>query len=372
MGVIDILNKIWKSDAKHYVYAEIPGTKERQDKPVPEIELEPESHYARLWLSEMFLADDRKLFRQFVPVVHSAVQLQFGQRAAQELPYIAGPQKLGLDEATLGAGVQLNHQLTNLLPYRGGTLAISAALVAYKKKDLFGEFVGVLNSVSGLLNVGQLSSTLKVVEGAVDGIQNLLGAGDKEPHLVYYQAFAGKTGLGGVTLKSGYTAIIRADAKKFKKDALFIKNAQLHYGTSLDTSEPLTGFDYMLLRLEATTVRDDVLAFEEFAKLLVQAISEGRKDRAKGDAMIQTIHVLAWASPDLTNDDRLRVAQAVTRQYERALGGSVGTARSLDAHVKMLDKELKAIDPTQLHKTVKTLSKRRKIPLDSFLSAATV
>jgi hypothetical protein len=272
----------------------------------------------------MFLRDDRRLFRGFVPVVHSVVRLQFGVKPALELPYVAGPQDIGLG-TTLGEGVQTNHALTNLLPFRGGTFSISAGLLAYKSNDFFEGFSKVLNDVTGLLNVGQLSAALKVVDGAVAGMQNLFGAGDKDVHLLYSQTFGGATGGGGASLRSGYVAVVKADAKSFEKSKLFVKQSRLCFGKNLAEARELDGYDYMLLRIEASTERDDFLTFETFADLLKKAIEEGFKDRAKGDAVISTALLAAWSSPDLTIADRGRVVAALDQIYREALASIPGS-----------------------------------------------
>src|SRR4029450_6042469 len=131
---------------------------------------------------------------------------QFADKPAQELPYVAGPQSVGIGN-TLGQGVQLNHALTNLLPYRGGMVSVSTALLAYKHRDFLDGLLSVGHTISSLLNVGQLSTALKVLDGTIDATQSLLGAGDKDVHLVYFQSFGGKALEGGVALKSGYTAM---------------------------------------------------------------------------------------------------------------------------------------------------------------------
>lgn len=344
MSLLDVLDRLWRAEARHLVYAPIPP--ERQTPAMDEIALVPEQHYLRVWLSEMFLRDDRRLFRQFVPVVHSNVCLHYGSKAAQELPYVAGPQNVGLG-TTLGKGVQLNHPLTNCLPYRGGLVTIAAALVAYKEKDFFRELVGVLNGVSSLLNVGQLSSTLEVLGGAMDGIQGLLGAGDKDVHLVFFQGYAGLGQSGGNSLKSGYSAVVRADAAEFDSQGLAVKDGGLYRQASKGPAmRPLSGFDYMLLRLEALQTRDDFLAFDEFAKLLQDAIREGSADRGKGDAIIQAAQVVAWASADLTIADRLRVAQALKRVYEQALSQRVrAEAFSPAEPMRILNDEILSVRP---------------------------
>lgn len=368
MSVADWFQRLVKKDAQHYVYARIPATAARQDPPIQEVELQAERHYVRFWLAEMFLKDDRRLFREFVPVVHSNVTLRFGSKPVQELPYVAGPQNVGLG-STLGRGVQLDHPLTNLLPYRGGTLTVAAALLAYQRKDFFQALVEILHDVSGLLNVGQLSSTLKVIDSAVDGVQSLLGAQDKDVHLVYFEGFGGSTAVGGASLKSGYTAVVRANAQRFERDKLFVKDSQLYFGNDLASSRPLDGYDYMVIRTEAATTRDDFLSFDEFGKLLADAIREGFRDRASGDAIIKTAQIAAWASPDLTNADRLRVAKALQAEYERALSGDpADEARSpMDRRLEILNEQILSISPEKATDVADTLASGEMPRLDKFL-----
>jgi len=319
MSLSDWFQSLWKKQAEHYVYATIPP--ERQQPRVDPVLLQAEKHYLRLWLSESFLADDRRLFREYVPVVHSSVRLQFANNPAQELPFVAGASSLGMG-TTLGKGVQLNHALTNLLPFRGGTVAIAAALFAYKQKDFFQGFLEVLNEISGLLNVGQLSATLQVASGAVDGIQSLLGAGEKDAHLLYFQQFGGAAVDGGSPLVSGYQAIIRARAGQFDAGRLWVRDGRLLIGNSADGAKPLEGYDYMLLRVEAADRRDDFLGFPEFSHLLAKAIEKGISSEDEGRKVLETAQIAVWASPDLTQADRARVAIALRDEFKAAISGT--------------------------------------------------
>jgi hypothetical protein len=323
MSLSDWFQSLWKKQAEHYVYATIPP--ERQQPRVEPVRLQAEKHYLRLWLSESFLADDRRLFREYVPVVHSSVRLQFANNPAQELPFVAGASSLGMG-TTLGKGVQLNHALTNLLPFRGGTVAIATALFAYKQKDFFQGFLDVLNEVSGLLNVGQLSATLQVASGAVDGIQSLLGAGEKDGHLLYFQQFGGAAAEGGSPLVSGYQAIIRARAGQFDVAKLWVRDGRLLIGDSADGAKPLEGYDYMLLRVEAADRRDDFLGFPEFSHLLAKAIEKGISNEDEGRKVLETAQIAVWASPDLTQADRARVAIALRDEFRAAVSGTKAVA----------------------------------------------
>lgn len=329
MSILDWFSKLYAAQAHHCVYARIATDHLDAASRVDAVTASAEQHYFRIWLSEMFLADDRRLFREFTPVVHSAVRLQFAGNPAQELPYVAGPQNIGLG-TTLGRGVQLNHQLTNLLPYRGGSVAVSAGLFAYKSKDFFQQFTDTLHDVSGLFNVGQLSQVIEVAGKAVDGIQSLLGAGDKDIHLVYFESFAGTAAAGGSELESGYTAIINADAGKFDTNRLFVKQRQLCYGADLASAVHLDGSDYLLLRTEVAERRDDFMSFPEFARLLNEAIKAGVADRKKGDEIIQASVVTAYACPDLTWIDKGRVAAGLNKAYRDVVGAGRGLESTLN------------------------------------------
>lgn len=320
MSMAEWFARLLKRDAEHYICTTIPP--QNTDIPVERKPLRAEQSYVRLWLAEMFLKDDRVLFREFVPVVHTSVRLTFGDKPSQELPYIAGPQNIGLG-TTLGVGVQLNHALTNQLPYRGGLIEVAAGLLAYKKKDFFQSFSEVLHDVTGILKVGQLSTVLAVADVAIDGIQNLIGATDKNVHLLYFQGFGGSADDGGSELTSGYTAIIRATEKQLTTANLYVAGDRLRYGGSSESAKPLEGYDYMLLKAEVSETRNDLINFNVFQDLLKNAIREGIRDRAAGEAIVRTAATVAWACPDLIMADRLRVATIIKDVFDRHVPASL-------------------------------------------------
>ncbi len=312
MSLIDWFTNLFVKESRHYVFTPVTSDVEK-------IVFQEGQHYFRLRLAEMFLKDDRKLFRSYVPVVSSVVSLQFGSNAAQQLPSVAGPLALNLNESSLGHGVELNYSLTNLVPYRGGNVSISAALLAYVNKDYFQSFLSLANSISGLLTIGQLSTTLKVVDSAVSALQDLLDGGDKDIRLVYHNEYAGTDSLGGVSLASGYFAVINADACKFNPEKLFVKNSQLYFGDDLQSAKPLTGYDYMLFSVEAALYRDDFRYFAEYNSLLYTAIEKGMTNKSEGDAVIRAGMLAVFKSDDLTYVDKTRVAAALKAEYEERL-----------------------------------------------------
>ncbi|CQR74479.1 hypothetical protein SOV_25920 [Sporomusa ovata DSM 2662] len=338
MSILDWFKNLFAKEAKHYVFTPISSD-------IETIEFKEGQHYFRLRLAEMFLKNDRKLFRSYVPVVSSSVQLQFGSNAAQELPYIAGPLTLALDEASLGKGVQLNYSLTNLVPYHGGNVAISAALLAYVTKDYFQEFLSMSNSIATLLTIGQLSTTLKVVDSAVSGMQDLFDAGDKEIHLVFHNEYSGTDSLGGVSLQNGYFAVIAADAAKFETEKLFVKDSQLQFGEDSQSAKPLTGYDYMLFLIEAALYRDDFRYFDDYNSLMDTAIEKGMTNKTEGDAILKTVMLAVFKSDDLTYVDKTRVATALKKEYEERISFQSKLGSKVSKNTQWLNDRVVALDP---------------------------
>ncbi|SHJ63947.1 hypothetical protein [Propionispora hippei] len=345
MSLIDWFSNLFVKESKHYVFAPVTSDVER-------IELKEGQHYLRLRLTEMFLKDDRKLFRSYVPVVSSVVELQFGSNAAQQLPSVAGPLSLNLNATSLGKGVELNYALTNLVPYRGGTVSVSAALLAYVNKDYFQPFITLANSISSLLTSGQLSTTLKVVDSAVNSLQDLLDGGDKDIRLVYHNEYAGTDSLGGVSLTNGYFVVINADAGQFATEKLLVKASRLCYGEDAAAAKPLTGYDYMLFSVEAALYRDDFRYFDEYNSLLYTAIEKGMTDRSEGDAVIRAAMLAVFKSDDLTYVDKTRVVAALKQEYEERLSLQ---GKPVDGKEEWLHNRALAIDPAAVAEKITPL-----------------
>jgi hypothetical protein len=312
MGLFDWFANLFTQEAKHYVYAPVASD-------ATKIVFQEGQQYFRLRLAEMFLKDDRKLFRRMVPVVSSLVGIQFGSDASRQLPNVAGPTALQLSEASLGRGVQLNYALTNLVPYRGGTVSISAALLSCVSKDYLSDFLSLANQVAGLLTIGQLSAALQVAGSVMTALQDLLDSGDKEVRLVYHNSYGGADELGGVSLTSGYFAVIGAETGQLDTAKLYVRNSRLCYGNDALTAQPLTGYDYMLFSVEAAFARDDFRYFTEYNRLLYAAIEKGMTDRTEGDAVIRAGMLAIFQSDDLTYVDKTRVAAALKAEYEDRL-----------------------------------------------------
>ena len=188
--LLDTLKDVWAREAPFYVVHDVPAAAVQPagDTGAP---CQAGTHYFRLWLAEMRLAQDQTWFTTRHPAVHSLVRLRFGDEDV-ELPRLSGPMTLpGLDQAHLGAVVHLDHPLTPLLPYNGGIVELSAGLVALEGTRVLGEFVKAIDAVTQVLVQPPLSSAVAAVGPVTRAVQTLFGAGAGRQHLGVHLAYAG-------------------------------------------------------------------------------------------------------------------------------------------------------------------------------------
>jgi hypothetical protein len=295
----------WLNDkANPLVYAVIP--KERADEDYDDAPLEPGGSYFRLWLSEMFLTNRVAWGVQWFPAVHGEVRLQFG---GQDTTFsrVAQPPNGQLSEA-----VRLNYRLTDLIPFNGGVVEVETALLALKGADYLGTAIGILQQFSGLITP-PLGQAIALAEKVASGTRDLLSATDGKVHLGFHQEFV-SDGSGGAVLRPGYIAVVLADPGKVKPGGLCVRDGQLLYRPAPDaTPDHLTGYDYMLLRIEGRQERDDwrLKNIQDPLDMATDALCEEPPDEVKAGAYRTVALAATWKSPDLAKKDRRRVVQAI-------------------------------------------------------------
>jgi hypothetical protein len=252
--------------------------------------------------------------------VHALVHLQFGDQAI-DLPRIVGPLALpGLDAAHLGETVHLSHPLTPLLPYNGGVVELSAGLVALEGASVLGEFVTAVEAVTEVLAQPPVSLALAAIGPVTRAVESLCGAAGGQ-HLGVHVAYAGDQPPHA--LHAGYLAIVRRDGSDVSAAALSVEDGRLR---QRDTA--LTGADYMLIRIERLAERDDWDTLRSIAlpfRDALTALSHG--NAVVAEAYVRRALLEAWASPDLTRVDRVRVCGEIKRAYQDARDLGLGLAR---------------------------------------------
>jgi hypothetical protein len=320
MSLWDTITGLIKKDSKKYIYVRIPPDHVRDAKS-DGAPLEAGKHYFRLWLTEMYLKKEREWFKSWYPVVHSLVRFQFGSQVV-EIPHVAGPMHLeGVSDTNLDRVIQLNHNLTTLMPYNGGVVELAAGLLAMEGKNYLTSAIKVMGDLSGLLVVPQLSAALAIAGPIATGVQDLLTGGNGQMDLGLHQSFTSAGGGGANDLRPGYMAILLGEEGKYDPKQFWVQGDRLRYGASQDSSQPLTGVTHMLLRVEARTERDDWMGLTTIIQArdeALKAISEGDE---QADSAIKRTIFLVRTSPDLTRADRKRVADALKAEFDEAKGG---------------------------------------------------
>jgi hypothetical protein len=299
----------WFDDeARKFLYVQIPP--EQTDNQGEQAPLKPYGSYFRLWLSEMYLSKRTSWGRSWLPAVYSEVHLSFGGQQGVPITRVAQPSPDKLAE-----GVRVNYQLTDLLPFNGGVVEIETSLLALKESDQLQTALGLLAGFSSLIQppIGQ---ALAIAEKITLGARDLFAAGQGGVHLGFHETLTSDGG-GGQVLRPGYLAVLLAGEDEVAAERLSVSSHRLRYQER--TGGPVGAFDgadYLLLRVEGRTERDDwrLPDIQEPLDQAIVAFSEG--DEAKAAAYRTVALAAAWRSPDLARDDRRRVVMAIKEELE--------------------------------------------------------
>lgn len=311
-----------------YVYARIP--RDASDAADGDAPLTPQASYLRLWLCELYLGKSRAWGRDWFPAVHAGVRLKLADRDEATLSRVVRP-----PDGQLGEGVYLNHRLTELLPYNGGVVEIEAALLALPGASYLSAAIGVLQQFSSLV-VPPLGTALVVAAKVSEGVTDLVDATQGGVHLGYHDSLVSGGGGGGNLLQPGYLAVVLATAEQVDAGRLSVTGDRLRYASRPgDPAGPLVGHDYLLLRVEGRTDRDDwrmLSNIDEAMQQAVVALSQGDEERARAHRAAAL--AAAWQSPDLALHDRRRVVVAIKEELaavqSEGFGAVGGAVRSLD------------------------------------------
>ena len=166
--------------------------------------------------------------------------------------------------------------------------------------------------------VPQLSAALTIATPLANGLSELVGATTNNLMLGLQQTWSSGT-AGGASLRAGYIAVVLAEESEIKPDNLWVVDGRLRYGTSKD-AKPLTGFNYMLFRLERRDERDDwdsLTAIRDPYNKAIEMLQAGNTEQA--DAFIRAAKAAAFLAPELTrNVDQRRVVKQIQQRYEEA------------------------------------------------------
>jgi hypothetical protein len=271
----------------------------------------PGDSYVRLWLAEGFLAKRVSWGKEYFPALHGGVTLTFQGSEATPFTRFTRP-----DVAQTAPGVYLDYPMTSLVPYAGGPVSVEAALYRVSDGGPLETAVTIAGSLASLVGP-PLSMAATIAEKVSAGLGTVLN--DTDPVLGVHWTM-GSAGGGGQVLRPGHIVVVNA-APAAVPGPLRIVDGRLHGQDGL-----LTGFDYLVLRVECRDENDE-WRFPELERLRKEAMAayhQGLLDTYKQLRTQAVVRVLS--SPDLTEHDTLRVARYVQQAIDRVTELGVNTA----------------------------------------------
>jgi hypothetical protein len=290
------------------------------DPTAPVSSIKEGEHYFRLWLAQMFLTKGQRWFVDQHPAVNAQVTVKFGGNDKVTFGRVVAPSQENFSE-----GVFANYPLTELMPYRGGLVELTAGLLALPGDNGWKSAVKILEKFSSLVTP-PLSQTLAVAQQVSGAVGDFLGQSNGRPHLGLHETFAAVGGGGGAGFAPGYIAVVLAPSGTFAPGALLVKEKGLHVQKPGRASEPLTSHDYMLFRIEARKERDDILLkdIEGPFREACSAIAYG--ETKKADMCERAAIAAALLSLDLTWPDQRRVVEMIKSRLAELRGQGWGAA----------------------------------------------
>jgi hypothetical protein len=303
------IGKLWNGikdqfvkDAEHLQLVHIPepGT----------ATLAPNDSYLRLTLSELFLAKEKTWGTGRLPAVQASVRLLFG----------GGPIAGGSDRQSFSTlvkppvgtdlGILQDYLLTGWLPYRGQPVELEAALHAIPGENQLLTAVEIVADFASLLTP-PLSAALDIADKVAAGIERIIAANETGPVLVLHVTLA--------TPAPGWLAVIRATEDQLPAAELHVSDS----GRLCRNGARLTGYDYLVLRVEGCTDRDDWRAPDLDAAIANALYSRDLGHQDSYELLRAQALGKIYDSPDFTPSQRRQIAAAVKEELDDTAAGAV-------------------------------------------------
>jgi len=251
---------------------------------------------------------------------------------------VAGAENLkNISKDNLDKAVNQDMDLTTLIPFNGGTVNIAAALLSMQGNNDVERLIGVMSDFSKKFAFAQLSGVLDVASPLAAGVGALVGATNGNMVTALDRTFSGVADAENA-LRAGYLVTIAADEGTLDKTKLWVKAGQLHFGNSSENSERLTGYSYMLFRLECADTRDDfdsLSAIQDPLNSAVDMLTLGQV--APAEEFLKKAIAAAMKARELTvKVDRRRVIEELKRRFNEAKSDLGQGAFRADKQVRSL------------------------------------
>lgn len=263
--------------------------------------------YFRLYAAEGFLAKQKSWTAEHYPALHGGVVLSFGGADRATFTTLARP-----PESWTVPGAQMDFPITPLLPFTGGTVELEGALYQATVNGPLGTAVGLVSSLAGLMGP-PLANAAALAGRLSEGLDMVVKAAGNQPVLAVHWTLIAP-GAGGRVLRPGNLVLLNQPEKNLAGTPVIAEGRlRLRTDSGLELPE---GVDYLVLRVEGRTERDDWRQPELDALIraageaLIRGQEETYRDR-RTEALVR-----AWNNADLVAPDRKRVALMVRQELD--------------------------------------------------------
>ncbi len=317
MGLLGTMARMVDATSHNYLQFSIPPERVQnvQYNPKPIV---PSSGYFRMRAVEMRI-NQNSLLTTYHPILNSVVAFDYvGKRV--ELTRVTSLDSLKSStkgNIEMDKVLSLNFVLADLVPFNGGTVEISAGLLAMKEKDKVQAAIKIVSDFSTVLPVPQSTGVLSIVRLLANIVEQLIGLGDNQFRLGYHNTFTSPHSGGTNELRPQYIAIIATNFKDTisrTDEGNWVINDHLRH---IDPSSNTVSIfpidiprDYILLRLEVRRSR-----YEEWNNLvdlreaLMEAMRLLPRGRKKAYEQMGIAISKVFTSPDIAKNDRDLIAE---------------------------------------------------------------
>ncbi|MET8045505.1 hypothetical protein ABZU25_32130 [Micromonospora sp. NPDC005215] len=295
--------------------------------------------YLVIRVSQLWLANERDLWREFLPF--GAVVTEFlrgGTRVS--VPHLLGSAELSRRLQVTGErdAVEIsNLRVAGPVPYEGDDVSLLLALFRAKTSDILERSLNLIENIGSAIGFAGLAGSTKIARALLDGVESFVVSSAAQLRVGAYHSWSAPSGPGGeasgpTELASTHFVIIRRPAGEpspAELASLRVVGGRLCRVAADGATVPYQEHDFILVRVEAIRHRDDYRQMPFF-----QLWQRTRQHLADGD--LEAAQVL-WrqTAGALCTDELIRPQQeALFAEYQRQYVAMVERVSSMAAVVR--------------------------------------
>jgi hypothetical protein len=242
--------------------------------------------YVEIRLSQMFLRDERVLWREFIPLGSILTEILFADRR-QTVPFLVGPDLLAqAPSKDQGDLVEFfGRRVAGPFPYQGDDVVVYAGLARLESDNWARRVLSCLGTVATAFDVSRLTSYVDVGGALTDALQGLLRMQEVEHRIGVDRSYATPPDPGievpQGALRPSFEVFVNAPSSEFKEErqrGFEMRDGRLHEG-----DREFREADFMVLEIVPSDSRPDYTSFDFHRVHWREAekhVMEGREDDA--------------------------------------------------------------------------------------------